>query len=123
MTAEEQRLDMMMEVDRQNAIKIQEEIDKTRKMTQYNGAEQLKDQILEMEQRKLSQLEAKETEKEMMRNKLAQMIAEDEAQVKKKKQEQILLRVSKNGTESFRVSAKVKTSFVVFYSRIYFETT
>lgn len=92
MAAEESRLDMMMEVDRQNAIKIQEEIDKNRKMERYMGAEQIKEQILEMKQRKLIDLEAKDAENEMMRKKLAQMLDEDEEQIKKRKQKQIMLR-------------------------------
>lgn len=95
MAAEESRLDMMMEVDRQNAIKIQEEIDKNRKMVRYIGADQIKEQILQMKQRKLIDLEAKDAENEMMRKKLAQMLDEDEEQIKKRKQKQIILRVSK----------------------------
>lgn len=92
MAAEESRLDMMMEVDRQNAIKIQEEIDKNRKMVRYIGADQIKEQILQMKQRKLIDLEAKDAENEMMRKKLAQMLDEDEEQIKKRKQKQIILR-------------------------------
>lgn len=37
MEEEEKRLDMMMEVDRQNAIKIQEEIEKKRKEERLLG--------------------------------------------------------------------------------------
>lgn len=92
MSVEELRLDMMMEVDRQNAIRIQDEIEKNRKMVRAIGAEQLKQQIMETEQRKMIELEEKEADNEAMRRQVAQLIAEDEAQLLKKKQDQVALR-------------------------------
>jgi len=50
MTEEEKRLDEMMEVDRINSIKIDSEIEKTRKEQRLLGAMKIMEQIQENEQ-------------------------------------------------------------------------
>jgi len=62
MIEEERRLDTMMEVDRQNAIVVTEEIEKKRKEEQLLGAAKLMEQIDENEQERLFELERKDQE-------------------------------------------------------------
>ena len=50
LTSEEQRLDTMMEADRQNAIKIEDEIVVRRKQEKMIGAMKIMEQIQENEQ-------------------------------------------------------------------------
>lgn len=51
-----------MQVDRQNAIKLLEEIEKRRKEEQFIGAAKLLEQIDEVEKEKLFELERKDQE-------------------------------------------------------------
>ncbi len=53
MTEEEKRLDKMMEVDRQNALSMQDDIEKRRREERYLGAMKIMDQIQENEQVRL----------------------------------------------------------------------
>ena len=50
MQHEEQRLDTMMEVDRVNSIKVEEEIEKKKKTERLLGAMKIMEQIQENEQ-------------------------------------------------------------------------
>uniref|UniRef100_A0A1I8FQR8 Cilia- and flagella-associated protein 45 n=1 Tax=Macrostomum lignano TaxID=282301 RepID=A0A1I8FQR8_9PLAT len=59
---EEVRLDEMMEIDRRNAIRIQEEIEKKRRENEMVGASKIVEQIHENEQDKLLELERKDQE-------------------------------------------------------------
>ena len=93
MTEEEKRLDTMMEVDRQNAIKIQEEIEKRRKEERLMGAAKLLDQIQENEQERLFDLERKDQENIQMQKYIEKMMDEDRVGLEKKKVEQTSLRV------------------------------
>uniref|UniRef100_A0A0L8G182 Cilia- and flagella-associated protein 45 n=1 Tax=Octopus bimaculoides TaxID=37653 RepID=A0A0L8G182_OCTBM len=90
--SEEMRLDEMMEIDRKNAIRVQEEIENRRKQELRLGAVKLREQITEMEERKLRLTEAKERETEKLKKEIEQMVREDEVIALKKKQKQIALR-------------------------------
>ncbi|XP_029650618.1 cilia- and flagella-associated protein 45-like isoform X1 [Octopus sinensis] len=90
--SEEMRLDEMMEIDRKNAIRVQEEIENRRKQELRLGAVKLREQITEMEERKLRQIEAKERETEKLKKEIEQMFKEDEEIALKKKEKQIALR-------------------------------
>ncbi|XP_060572410.1 cilia- and flagella-associated protein 45-like isoform X2 [Ruditapes philippinarum] len=92
MDEEEKRLDIMMEVDRQNAIKIQEEIEKKRKEERLIGAAKLQFQISENEQERLFELERKDQENIQMQRQVEKMMDEDRESLEKKKQEQEVLR-------------------------------
>ena len=58
METEEKRLDLMMEADRVNAIRIEEEIDRKRKEERLLGAMKVMEQIQENEQVFCSALES-----------------------------------------------------------------
>lgn len=92
MDEEEKRLDIMMEVDRQNAIKIQEEIEKKRKEERLIGAAKLLEQITENEQERLFELERKDQENIQMQRQVEKMMDEDRLSLDKKKREQEVLR-------------------------------
>lgn len=94
MTEEEKRLDILMEVDRQNSIKIQEEIEKRRKEERYHGAVKILDQISENEQDRLFELERKDQENIQMQKYVEAMMDEDRASLEKTKAAQQALRVS-----------------------------
>lgn len=106
MTEEEKRLDVMMEVDRQNAIKIQEEIEKRRKEERLMGAAKLLDQIQENEQERLFDLERKDQENIQMQKYIEKMMDEDRTGLEKKKVEQTQLRVSKR-LNNFELDLKI----------------
>lgn len=93
MMEEDKRLDVMMEVDRQNAISIQEEIEKKRKEERLLGAAKLLDQIQENEQERLFDLERKDQENIQMQKYIEKMMDEDRVALDKKHQEQLSLRV------------------------------
>ncbi|XP_074652941.1 cilia- and flagella-associated protein 45-like isoform X2 [Tubulanus polymorphus] len=88
MEDEEKRLDMMMEVDRVNSIKIQEEIAKSRKEDCLLGAEKLLKQIHENEQQSLYELEHKDMENRMIQKMIQRYIEEDLEKLEQKKHEQ-----------------------------------
>lgn len=94
MMEEDKRLDVMMEVDRQNAITIQEEIEKKRKEERLLGAAKLLDQIQENEQERLFDLERKDQENIQMQKYIEKMMDEDRVSLDKKHAEQISLRVN-----------------------------
>ncbi|KAI8775303.1 cilia- and flagella-associated protein 45 [Biomphalaria glabrata] len=96
MIEEEKRLDLMMEVDRANAIKIYEEIEKKRKEEQLLGAAKLLEQIDENEKDKLFELERKDQENLQMQRYIEKLMEEDQDVIEKKKAEQIALREELN---------------------------
>lgn len=96
MVEEERRLDMMMEVDRQNAIKVQEEIERKRKEEQLLGAAKLMEQIDENEQERLLELERKDQENIQMQRYIEKLMVEDQSSLERKKEEQIGLREELN---------------------------
>lgn len=85
---EDKRLDLMMEIDRVNAIKVQEEIEAKRKEDQYNGAKMILKQIEVNRQEKLIQDEMKEQENAMMLGHLEKLQKEDYDELKKRKEKQ-----------------------------------
>lgn len=88
---EDKRLDMMMEIDRVNAIKVQEEIEKKRKHDQYDGAKMILKQIEVNRQEKLLRDEMREQENMMMVGHLEKLQKEDYEELKKRKEKQKLL--------------------------------
>lgn len=96
MVEEEKRLDMMMEVDRQNAIAVQEEIEKKRKEEQLLGAAKLMEQIDENEQERLFELERKDQENIQMQRYIEKLMVEDHTSLERRKEEQIGLREELN---------------------------
>lgn len=85
MNDEEKRLDVMMEVDRVNALKMQDEIENTRKDERLLGAMKLMDQIQENEQEKLLDLEKKDMENIAMQKYLEKLCGEEAEQLDKKR--------------------------------------
>lgn len=85
---EDKRLDLMMEIDRVNAIKVQEEIEAKRKNDQYTGAKMILKQIEVNRQEKLIQDEMREQENVMMLTHLEKLQKEDYEDVKKRKDKQ-----------------------------------
>ncbi|XP_046342077.1 cilia- and flagella-associated protein 45-like isoform X2 [Haliotis rufescens] len=96
MTEEEKRLDIMMEVDRQNAIRIQEEIERKKKDDQLIGAAKLMEQIQENEQERLFELERKDQENIQMQKYIGKLMEEDQDMKDKRKAEQTDLREELN---------------------------
>ncbi|WAR05574.1 CFA45-like protein [Mya arenaria] len=96
MDEEEKRLDVMMEVDRQNAIRVQEEIEKKRKEERLIGAAKLLEQITENEQDRLLELERKDQENVHMQRQVEKMMDEDRVMLDKRKREQEALRTDLN---------------------------
>ncbi|KAK7471483.1 hypothetical protein BaRGS_00035877 [Batillaria attramentaria] len=96
LVTEEKRLDNMMEVDRQAAIRIQEEIERQRRDEQLMGAAKLMEQIHENEQERLFELERKDQENIQMQRYVEKLMGEDQAAVEKKHSEQIQLREDLN---------------------------
>lgn len=93
MQDEEKRLDQMMEIDRVNSIKMQEEIERKRREERLVGATQILEQIAENEQERLFELERKDQENIQMQKYLEKLMEEDRAKLEKKAMEQRLLRV------------------------------
>ena len=100
MTEEEKRLDRMMEVDRQNAIVVQEEIERRRRDDKLFGATKLLEQIEENEQARLFELEKKDQENVQMQKYIDKLMEEDIADLERKKRDQGELRVSRGDGES-----------------------
>lgn len=96
MIDEERRLDTMMEVDRQNAIGITEEIEKKRKEEQLIGAAKLMEQIDENEQERLFELERKDQENMQMQKYIEKLMEEDQTTLEYRKTEQLDLREELN---------------------------
>ncbi|CAH1796262.1 unnamed protein product [Owenia fusiformis] len=96
MITEEQRLDAMMEIERQDAIVVQEEIEKKRKEEQLIGACKILEQIAENEQERLFELERKDQENIQMQKYLERLMEEDRQKLDKKAAEQTELREQLN---------------------------
>ncbi|XP_012936580.1 cilia- and flagella-associated protein 45 [Aplysia californica] len=96
MMEEERRLDTMMEVDRQNAILVTEEIEKKRKEEQLLGAAKLMEQMDENEQERLFELERKDQENIQMQRYIEKLMEEDQGSLERKKLEQLSLREELN---------------------------
>ncbi|CAH8467243.1 unnamed protein product [Heterobilharzia americana] len=85
MAAEELRLDNMMELARQNAIHIQEEIDKKRKEQEMVGACMVLEQIEQNKQDRLLELERAEQENALAMQRIAEEHMKEIANREKKK--------------------------------------
>ncbi len=91
---EDKRLDLMMEIDRVNAIKIQEEIEKKRKVDMKQGAKVILKQIEENRQEKLIKDEVKEQENAAMLTYLEQLQKQDYEEALKRKEKAKTLSVN-----------------------------
>lgn len=96
MTEEEKRLDEMMEVDRINSLKIDTEIEKTRKEQRLLGAMKIMEQIQENEQDRLLELERKDHENRAMQVYLDKLCEEEAEKLEKRREEQNMLREELN---------------------------
>ncbi|CAK8698512.1 unnamed protein product [Clavelina lepadiformis] len=86
---EEKRLDTMMEIDRINAIKGQEEIEDLRKQQRYAGAVQIMRQIEQNSQDRMLEQEKKDQESQQMLKYLEKLQMEDLKDLERKHQEQV----------------------------------
>ncbi|XP_033641506.1 cilia- and flagella-associated protein 45-like [Asterias rubens] len=77
MTDEEKRLDLMMEVERQRALQLQEEIESQKKEERYEGASQVLTQIAQREEERLLDQERKDQEALHMLKYLEKLQVED----------------------------------------------
>ncbi|CAL8105057.1 unnamed protein product [Calicophoron daubneyi] len=96
MTEEELRLDNMMELARQNAVKIQEEIEKKRQEQEMLGACQVLSQIEQNKQDRLLELERSEQENALALEKIAEENMKEIANREMKRQEQAKMREEMN---------------------------
>merc|ERR1719187_949393 len=85
---EERRLDEMMEGERLNAIRVQEEIEERRKRERLEGAAVIVNQIKENEEQRIIDMEKKDQEKVAVRKHLQQLQLEDMITIEKKKKDQ-----------------------------------
>ncbi|XP_054760160.1 cilia- and flagella-associated protein 45-like [Lytechinus pictus] len=88
-TYEEKRLDAMMEVDRQKALQLQEEIEEQRKIERYEGKTMILTQISQREEERLLQQEKKDQEAQQMLKYLEKLQMEDLKDLDKKRQIQV----------------------------------
>merc|ERR1711976_28877 len=96
METEEKRLDLMMEADRVNAIKIEEEIERKRKEERLLGAMKVMEQIQENEQERLLDIERKDQENRMMQKYLDKLCEEEADKLECRRAEQTRLREELN---------------------------
>merc|ERR1711976_220082 len=96
METEEKRLDMMMEADRVNAIKIEEEIERKRKEERLLEAMKVMEQIQENEQERLLDIERKDQENRMMQKYLDKLCEEEADKLECRRAEQTRLREELN---------------------------
>lgn len=89
---EDKRLDEMMEIDRMNALRLEEEIEKKRKEERLVGAMKIMEQIEDNEKERLLDLELKDQENQMMKKYLNKLCEEEATKIEKRRQEQALLR-------------------------------
>ncbi|XP_002738957.1 cilia- and flagella-associated protein 45-like [Saccoglossus kowalevskii] len=89
MTDEEKRLDLMMEVDRQNALKLQEEIESQRKEERLAGKHVILTQIAEREEERLLDQEKKDQEAHQMLKYLEKLQIEDLKALERKHEQQL----------------------------------
>lgn len=106
MQGEEKRLDAMMEVDRENAIRMQEEIERKRREERLVGAAQILEQISQNEQDRLFELERKDQENIQMQKYLEKLMEEDRMKLEKKHQEQTILREQLNAANAALLDRK-----------------
>lgn len=92
MEVEEKRLDKMMELDRVNAIHVDEEIEAKRKQERLLGAMKVMEQIQENEQERLLELERKDQENRLMQKYLDKLCEEEADKLDKRHAEQLQLR-------------------------------
>ncbi|CAF1466282.1 unnamed protein product, partial [Adineta ricciae] len=85
---EDKRLDMMMEIDRLNALKIQEEIEKRRHLQNKLGASLVLKQIEELEREKLLKEETREQENAAMFEYIQKLQEKDFEEFAKRKESQ-----------------------------------
>lgn len=90
---EEKRLDTMMEIDRINAIKAQEEIESLRKEQRYAGAVQIMKQIEKNAEERMLDEERKDQESQHMLKYLEKLQEEDLKDLERKRLEQQKMQV------------------------------
>jgi len=90
--SEERRLDEMMEAERLNAIRVQEEIEERRKRERLEGAAVIVNQIKENEEQRIIDMEKKDQEKVAVRKHLQELQLEDMITIEKKKKDQETLK-------------------------------
>ncbi|XP_030834284.1 cilia- and flagella-associated protein 45 [Strongylocentrotus purpuratus] len=88
-TDEEKRLDAMMEVERQRALLLQEEIEEQRKVERYEGKSMILTQISQREEERLLQQEKKDQEAQQMLKYLGKLQVEDLKDLDRKRQIQL----------------------------------
>ncbi|XP_044128937.1 cilia- and flagella-associated protein 45-like [Bufo gargarizans] len=86
---EEKRLDQMMEVERQQAIKMQEEMEEQRKLEKIRGKLHIIKQMGENEQSRILDEEQKDQEAQQILQFLEELQMEDYKDMERKKQEQL----------------------------------
>ncbi|XP_056402432.1 cilia- and flagella-associated protein 45 [Hyla sarda] len=86
---EDERLDQMMEVERQKAIKMQEEIEEKRKIEKIRGKLHIIKQMEENEHSRILEEEQRDQEAQQMLQYLEELQMEDYKDMDKKKQEQL----------------------------------
>ncbi|XP_070551420.1 cilia- and flagella-associated protein 45-like isoform X2 [Ptychodera flava] len=89
MVDEEKRLDLMMEVDRQNALKLQEEIENERREERLVGKHIILQQISEREEERLLDQERRDQEAQQMLKYLEKLQVEDLKALEKKHAQQV----------------------------------
>lgn len=89
---EDRRLDGMMEAERLNAIRVQEEIEERRRRERLEGAAVIINQIKENEDQRIIEMEKKDQEKVAVRKHLEQLHLEDMITLEKKKHDQHTLK-------------------------------
>ncbi|XP_035674846.1 cilia- and flagella-associated protein 45-like [Branchiostoma floridae] len=93
LTEEEKRLDLMMEVDRVNDLKLQEEITLRRKQERLIGKQQIIDQIQQNEEDRLLDQEKKDQEARQMLQYLEKLQMEDLKELERKRLQQLDIQV------------------------------
>ncbi|XP_053315912.1 cilia- and flagella-associated protein 45 [Spea bombifrons] len=89
MTEEEKRLDQMMEVERQKAIKMQEEIEEKRKQERIQGRQRIIEQIGENSKTRMLLEEERDQEAQQMMQYLEELQMQEYKELEKKRQEQL----------------------------------
>ncbi|XP_072165777.1 cilia- and flagella-associated protein 45-like [Diadema setosum] len=82
---EEKRLDAMMEIERQRALQLQEEIEAQRKAERYEGKTMILNQISQREEERLLEQEKKDQEAQQMLKYLEKLQMEDLKDLEKKR--------------------------------------
>ncbi|OCT69358.1 hypothetical protein XELAEV_18040673mg [Xenopus laevis] len=86
---EERRLDQMMEVERQKAIRMQEEVEEKRKQEKIRGKMHIIQQMEENQESRILTEEQKEQEAQQMLQYLEELQMRDYEEMKRKRQEQL----------------------------------